>query len=163
MNGVLVSAKGTSLIALVKQDSGNGSVQLADSQLTFNLSNQLRLCVYFVLWNTCDLKFRFMLKKHYLGCSNFPLSCFAVIKVNLIAVHLMALNISVLTSHLRLSRLSIYHAEGPPRSVLIEKMPWNTIRILKHSSSWQCIRGIVPSGDMADTHFALTPATLFEL
>jgi len=45
---ILVSAKGTSLIALVKQVNGNGSVQLADSQLTCNFCNQLRLCVYFI-------------------------------------------------------------------------------------------------------------------
>lgn len=121
MNGVLVSAKGTCLIALVKQVSGNGSVQLADNQLTFNLSNQLRLCVYFILWNTCDLKFRFMLNKHYLGCSNFPLSCFAIIKVNLIAVHLMALNISVLTSRLRLSRYQYTMQRGHPDLCLMRK------------------------------------------
>lgn len=81
-------------------------METVDSHLTFHFCNQLRLCIYFIPWNTCDLKVRFMWQRYYLGCINHPLSHFAIIKVILVAIHLMAVNTSVLTSHLRLSR---YH------------------------------------------------------
>lgn len=70
---------------------------------------------------TRDLKFRFMLNRHYLGFINHPLFHFAVIKVILVAIHLMDLNISILTSHLKLSRYQYTIQTGHSNLHLIKK------------------------------------------
>lgn len=99
-----------------------------------------------------------MRRRHYLGCINHPVSHFAIIKVVLVAIHLMAMNISVLTSRLRLSRYRYTMQRGHPDLHFIKKK-----KALKYNQDFevfsvlQCIRGVVPSEDMADGGFALIP------
>lgn len=103
-----------------------------------------------------------MLKRHYLGYANHPLSHFSLTKVILISKHLMAMNVSLLTSHLKLSRYQYTMQRGHPDLYLMRKclelQPGfcNTL----HSSA---LKVLCLCGMWLTLCFAPIPATFFGL